>query len=52
MSSASYFSQSSGNQPELDFGGRHSPDSQGFAVSGRVTKGKAVVRKIDAAPAA
>ena len=28
-----------GEQPELDFGGKHNPDGLGFAVFGRVVKG-------------
>ena len=40
-----------GDQPELDFGGKRNPDGQGFAAFGRVTKGLAVVKKIQAAPA-
>ena len=39
-----------GNQPEMDFGGRRNPDSQGFAVFGRVVRGMDVVRAIQAAP--
>ena len=35
-----------GDQPELDFGGRRNPDSQGFAAFGRVTKGLDVVARI------
>ncbi len=40
-----------GDQPALDFGGRRNPDGQGFAAFGRVTKGLAIVRKIQSAPA-
>ncbi len=40
-----------GIQPELDYGGKRNPDGQGFAAFGRVIKGMAVVRKIQAAPA-
>ncbi len=40
-----------GPQPELDFGGKRNPDSQGFAAFGRVTRGMDVVRAINAAPA-
>lgn len=39
------------DQPELDFGGRRNPDGQGFAAFGRVVKGMAVVRAIQALPA-
>jgi peptidyl-prolyl cis-trans isomerase A (cyclophilin A) len=35
-----------GDQPELDFGGRRSPDRQGFAAFGRVVHGMEVVRAI------
>ncbi len=35
-----------GPQPELDFGGKRNPDSQGFAAFGQVRKGMEVVRKI------
>jgi peptidyl-prolyl cis-trans isomerase A (cyclophilin A) len=38
-----------GDQPALDFGGRRNPDGQGFAAFGRVVRGMAVVRKINAA---
>ncbi len=34
------------DQPSLNFGGARNPDGQGFAAFGRVTKGMAVVRKI------
>jgi cyclophilin family peptidyl-prolyl cis-trans isomerase len=40
-----------GDQPELDFGGRCSPDGQGFAVFGRIVKGMDVVRKTHQLPA-
>lgn len=40
-----------GDQPELDLGGKRNPDGQGFAAFGRVTKGMAVVRKIQLSPA-
>ena len=40
-----------GDQPELDFGGKRNPDGQGFAAFGRVVRGMAVVRAINAAPA-
>jgi peptidyl-prolyl cis-trans isomerase A (cyclophilin A) len=40
-----------GTQPELDFGGQRNPDGQGFAAFGRVVKGMAIVRKIQARPA-
>ncbi|GAO03088.1 peptidylprolyl isomerase [Anaeromyxobacter sp. PSR-1] len=40
-----------GPQPELDFGGRRNPDSQGFAAFGRVVRGMDVVRRIHRAPA-
>jgi peptidyl-prolyl cis-trans isomerase A (cyclophilin A) len=39
-----------GDQPELDFGGKRNPDSQGFAAFGRVTSGMDVVRKIQVSP--
>src|SRR5215217_8482929 len=35
-----------GDQPELDFGGKRNPDSQGFAAFGQVTQGMDVVRTI------
>jgi peptidyl-prolyl cis-trans isomerase A (cyclophilin A) len=35
-----------GDQPLLDYGGKRSPDGQGFAAFGRVVKGMAVVRRI------
>ncbi len=34
------------NQPELDYGGKRNPDSQGFAAFGQVTKGMDIVRII------
>ena len=40
-----------GDQPELDFGGKRNPDSQGFAAFGRVVKGMDVVKRIQAAAA-
>jgi cyclophilin family peptidyl-prolyl cis-trans isomerase len=40
-----------GAQPELDFGGKRNPDSQGFAAFGQVVKGMDIVRKIQAASA-
>lgn len=40
-----------GAQPELDFGGKRNADGQGFAAFGRVTRGMAVVRAINTAPA-
>jgi peptidyl-prolyl cis-trans isomerase A (cyclophilin A) len=40
-----------GDQPELDFGGKRNPDGQGFAAFGRVLKGMAIVRRIQASPA-
>lgn len=40
-----------GNQPELDFGGKRSPDGQGFAAFGRVVRGMNVVRSIQTARA-
>lgn len=39
-----------GDQPELDFGGKRNPDSQGFAAFGRVTAGMETVRAIQQAP--
>jgi len=38
-------------QPALDFGGNRNPDGQGFAAFGRVTRGRAVVRTIQAGAA-
>jgi peptidyl-prolyl cis-trans isomerase A (cyclophilin A) len=38
-----------GDQPELDFEGKHNPDGQGFAAFGRVVKGMDVVKKIQSA---
>ena len=38
-------------QPALDFGGNRNPDGQGFAAFGRVTRGMAVVRTIQAGDA-
>jgi peptidyl-prolyl cis-trans isomerase A (cyclophilin A) len=40
-----------GDQPELDAGGKRNPDGQGFAAFGRVVRGMAVVRAIQAAAA-
>ena len=40
-----------GDQPELDFGGKRNPDGQGFAAFGKVTKGMAIVKKIQQSPA-
>ena len=40
-----------GDQPELDFGGKRSPDGQGFAAFGRVVRGMEVVRSIQTARA-
>ena len=39
-----------GDQPEMDYGGRRNPDGQGFAVFGRVVRGKDVVRAIQLSP--
>ncbi len=39
-----------GDQAGLDFGGRRNPDGQGFAAFGRVRRGMAVVRAIQALP--
>jgi peptidyl-prolyl cis-trans isomerase A (cyclophilin A) len=39
-----------GDQPELDFGGKRNPDGQGFAAFGRVTRGMDIVKKIQASP--
>ena len=39
-----------GDQPEMDHGGRRNADGQGFAVFGRVVRGKDVVRAIQASP--
>jgi peptidyl-prolyl cis-trans isomerase A (cyclophilin A) len=39
-----------GDQPEMDFGGRRSPDGQGFAAFGRVVRGMGVVKAIQASP--
>jgi len=39
-----------GDQPELDFGGRRNPDSQGFAAFGRVREGFDVARRIQNSP--
>ena len=40
-----------GDQPELDFGGKRNPDSQGFAAFGRVYEGMDIVRRIQTSPA-
>jgi len=39
-----------GDQPVLDFGGKRSPDGEGFAVFGRVVAGMDTVRKIQGSP--
>ena len=39
-----------GDQPELDFGGKRNPDSQGFAAFGKVIEGMDVVRMIQSLP--
>ena len=39
-----------GDQPELDYGGKRNPDSQGFAAFGKIIKGFDVVRKIQGYP--
>ncbi len=39
-----------GDQPVLDYGGKRSPDGEGFAVFGRVVAGMDTVRKIHASP--
>jgi len=39
-----------GDQPEMDYGGKRHADGQGFAVFGRVVRGKDVVRAIQASP--
>ena len=39
-----------GDQPELDYGGKRNPDSQGFAAFGKVIEGMDVVRAIQAEP--
>jgi peptidyl-prolyl cis-trans isomerase A (cyclophilin A) len=38
------------DQPELDFGGKRNPDSQGFAAFGKVIEGMDIVRKIQIQP--
>ena len=38
------------DQPELDFGGKRNPDSQGFAAFGKVISGMDVIRKIQLLP--
>lgn len=40
-----------GDQPELDFGSKRNPDSEGFAAFGRVVRGMDVVRQIQTARA-
>ena len=40
-----------GDQPSLDFGGRRSPDGQGFSAFGRVVAGREVVLRIHQSPA-
>ena len=50
-SATSDFSICIGDQPSLDFGGERSPDGQGFAAFGQVSKGMDVVLKIQAAAA-
>lgn len=40
-----------GDQPQLNYGGKRNPDSQGFAAFGHVLVGMNVVKKIQAAPA-
>lgn len=47
-SSNSEFFICTGNQPELDFGGRRNPDGQGFAAFGKVRSGMEAVRAIQA----
>jgi peptidyl-prolyl cis-trans isomerase A (cyclophilin A) len=39
-----------GNQPELDFGGKRNKDGQGFAAFGKVVSGMETVRKIQRMP--
>lgn len=39
-----------GDQPEMDYGGKRNPDGQGFAVFGRVVRGKDVVQAIQSSP--
>src|SRR5688500_5371435 len=39
-----------GNQPEMDFGGKRNADGQGFAVFGRVVRGRDVADAIHASP--
>jgi peptidyl-prolyl cis-trans isomerase A (cyclophilin A) len=38
------------DQPEMDYGGKRNADGQGFAVFGRVVRGKNVVTAIQASP--
>jgi len=40
-----------GDQPALDYGGKRTPDGQGFGAFGRVLLGMDVVQKIQAGPA-
>ena len=46
----SSFSIVIGAQPEMNFGGRRSPDGQGFAAFGRVVRGMDVVKAIQKSP--
>jgi peptidyl-prolyl cis-trans isomerase A (cyclophilin A) len=39
-----------GDQPLLDYGGKRSPDGQGFSAFGRVIEGFDVMRRIHQAP--
>ena len=39
-----------GDQPELNYGGKRNPDSQGFAAFGKVIKGMNIVREIQLQP--
>jgi len=49
-SATASFSIVIGDQPEMDFAGRRSPDGQGFAAFGRVVRGMDVVKAIQASP--
>ena len=49
-SATASFSIVIGDQPEMDFGGRRSPDGQGFAAFGRVVRGMDVVKAIQTSP--
>jgi peptidyl-prolyl cis-trans isomerase A (cyclophilin A) len=49
-SGTSGFSICIGDQPNLDFGSQRNPDSQGFAVFGRITSGMDIARKIHGSP--